>query len=82
MARITYLLFVKSGLLLDKEGKKIKSDREQELLSPLKDVKSLPFNEGLGPLEDLLSTKKTTRRYDTEFTEAKKSKLLNDSMLV
>ncbi|KAG2236563.1 hypothetical protein INT48_000863, partial [Thamnidium elegans] len=62
-----------AGLLLDENGKKISSHCEHELLSPLKDIKSLPFNEGLGPLEDLLKKKKSTASCNTNLSKPKKN---------
>ncbi|GAA5796750.1 hypothetical protein HPULCUR_002125 [Helicostylum pulchrum] len=64
----------KANLLADNARvHKTASHREHELLLPLKDIKSLPFNKGLGPLEDLLKAKKATRNYNTNLKESEKN---------
>ncbi|GAA5804045.1 hypothetical protein HPULCUR_009531 [Helicostylum pulchrum] len=50
-----------AGLLLNINGLEDNRYSEHDLLLPLKGVKSLPFNEGLGPLEDLLKTRSRGR---------------------
>lgn len=65
------------GLLLSDAGLKIASESEHELLLPLKNVKSLPFNEGLEPLKKLLKDKVMEDSYNrSKFTQTKKSKSL------
>lgn len=46
-----------AGLLTSARGDFIEARKEHELLLPLKEVKELPFNQGLKPLDDLIKSR-------------------------
>lgn len=48
---------------MDSRGVHIESKRVHELLLPLQDIKALPFNRGLKPIEDLIVKKGEKLKY-------------------